>query len=353
MKSKIDPKGESMDERRAQARELAREGREAETQGALGDSLSKLEAAISLLPESDQSPLRVDVLRWLGTTHRELGQTADAEAQYRESRVLARKLGYSAGEAHALNCLAIIAQRRGDVEGAQGLYRQAARQADNAGEHQLAGMVEQNLGVLANIQGDLDGALVRYRASLRQFEEGEFHEGMSWVLNNLGMLHTDLEKYQEAEQYFQRALKIAKNRKDLHTQALLGSNLAEVYIKLEQWSDAELHVSGTLAIAEERGDPLRKADGLKFLGMIQRAHGDFALAIKTLTQSHALAQESEDVLLAAEAARELGETHAQTREFERARQFFERANDLFTELNASIDATAVQERMDQILSEAQ
>jgi len=212
VKRTIDPNSENAEAREAQARELAREGREAETQGALRDSLSKLEAAISLLPESEPSPLRVDVLRWLGTTRRELGQTAAAEFHYQESCALARQLGYEAGEAHALNCLAIIIQRRGDVEGAQGLYRQAARRANSAGEHRLAGMVEQNLGVLANIQGDLDGALVRYRASLRQFEEGEFHEGMSWVLNNLGMLHTDLEKYQEAEQYFLRALEIARDQ---------------------------------------------------------------------------------------------------------------------------------------------
>ena len=351
MKRKIDSKSESKKGRQAQARELAQEGREAETQGALGDSLSKLEAAISLLPDSEPSPLRVDVLRWLGTTHRELGQTAAAESRYQESRDLAREVGYEAGEANALNCLAIIAQRRGDVDGARGLYRQAARRADSAGEHRLAGMVEQNLGVLANIQGDLDGALVRYRASLRQFKEGDFEEGMSWVLNNLGMLHTDLGKYQEAEQHFLRGLEIARRGRDLHTQALLESNLAEVYIKLEQWSDAELHVSGTLAIAEERGDPLRRADGLKFLGMIQRAKGEFFLAAETLTQSHKLAEDSEDVLLAAEVARELGETHAQERDFERAREFFERANELFTEMNASLDATAVKERMDQVLSE--
>ena len=108
---------------------------------------------------------------------------------------------------------------------------------------------------------------------------------------------------------------------------------------------------GALTIAEERGDPLRKADGLKFLGMIQRAKGEFSLATETLTQSHKLAEESEDVLLTAEAARELGETHAQARDFERARKFFERANDLFTEMNAGLDATAVQERLDQVLLE--
>ena len=80
MKRKIDRQSESPEGRQAQAKRLAHEGREAETQGALGDSLSKLEEAISLLPDSEPSPLRVDVLRWLGTTLRELGQTAAAQS---------------------------------------------------------------------------------------------------------------------------------------------------------------------------------------------------------------------------------------------------------------------------------
>ena len=209
-------------------------------------------------------------------------------------------------------------------------------------------MVEQNLGVLANIQGDLDGALVRYRASLRQFEEGGFEEGMSWVLNNLGMLHTDLEKYEEAEQYFLSALDIARRREDLHTQALLESNLAEVYIRLERWSEAEDHVSTALAIAADRGDPLRRADGLKFLGMIQRARGDLSEACESLAHARTLAEESEDVLLSAEVFRELGETHAHKGETAVARGFFERAIERFTEVNAGLDATAVQKRLDAV-----
>ena len=93
MKHQSDSQSESAKDRQTRARKLAQEGREAETQGALGDSLAKLEAASSLLPDSEPSPLRVDVLRWLGTTRRELGQTAAAEFHYQESRALAQELG--------------------------------------------------------------------------------------------------------------------------------------------------------------------------------------------------------------------------------------------------------------------
>jgi hypothetical protein len=86
--------------------------------------------------------------------------------------------------------------------------------------------------------------------------------------------------------------------------------------------------------------------------MIQRAEGDLSGAKETLSRSHELAVQSEDALLAAEAMRELGETHAKAQEFGTAREFFQQANALFTEMNASLDASAVQERLDQMLAEA-
>ena len=348
MKGSAEAKLDSPEKRHAQAAELAQAGRKAETQGALGDSLEKLTAALAYLPESEPSSLRADILRWLGTTHRELGQTGHAAARYKQSMNIAQEIGYVGGEAHALNCLAIIAQRRGDMEEAQSLYRKAGRQAAHGGDHRLEGMVEQNLGVLANIQGDLDSALVRYRASLRAFEEGHFEAGMSWVLNNLGMLHTDLGKFAEAERHFLRGLEIAIRGNDLHTRALLESNLAEVYIGLEEWDRAEDYVQRALTIAEERGDPLRRAGALKFLGIIQRAKGHLALAELSLTTASALADESEDVLLAAELARERGETQALLGDIPEARRLFEWAAELFRSINAGLDATEVERRLAQI-----
>jgi putative nucleotidyltransferase with HDIG domain len=84
------PTSQARHEIEVRARELAQEGREAEARGALCDSLAKLEEAHRLLPEHEPTALRVDVLRWLGTTLRELGRTTGAEAYYTESRALDR-----------------------------------------------------------------------------------------------------------------------------------------------------------------------------------------------------------------------------------------------------------------------
>ena len=96
------------------------------------------------------------------------------------------------------------------------------------------------------------------------------------------------------------------------------------------------------------GDPLRRADGLKFLGIIQRAQGHLTLAEQSLTTASLLAEESEDVLLAAEVARELGETQASMGEISEAKRFLERSLELIQGLNAGLDVTEDQERLEQI-----
>jgi len=55
-----------------------------------------------------------------------------------------------------------------------------------------------------------------------------------------------------------------------------------------------------------------------------------------------------DVVRTAEVARELGETQASMGEISEARRFLERSVELFQGLNAGLDVTEVQERLEQI-----
>lgn len=121
----------------------------------------------------------------------DLGDIEGADVLYGDSVTLAAELGDVAATASALNCRAVIAQRRVRVRSAASLYARAKRLAAEAGDIRLFGMIEQNLGVLANIRGELETALQHYRAALAAFEEVRDDEAVSWVLNNLGMLQTD------------------------------------------------------------------------------------------------------------------------------------------------------------------
>jgi tetratricopeptide (TPR) repeat protein len=311
----------------------------------LADALSHYEQARELLGDADPTPLFANLLRWSGSVLRDLGELDDAEQMYSYSFAVAELTGATSGQASALNCRAVIAQRRGDLDGATALYRRAARLATEAGEIRLAGMIEQNLGVLANIRGDLDGALVRYRAALRAFQEVSDEEAVSWVLNNMGMLLTDLGLPIRAEKSFQQGLEIARRRRDRHMEGVLQANYAECLIAMKKWDDAAAALDLALAIAEEGEDQARAGEARKFFGVLEREQGRLEAAEEYLEQALEIGRLVDDPLLVAEVMRERGELRQREGRREDAARDWVAARDGFVALNALLDADHMRARI--------
>jgi tetratricopeptide (TPR) repeat protein len=331
-----------------QALELARVGRAAEKRRALREALTAYERARDTVAGLAPTPLLVNVLRWLGSVHRDLGDPAQADVCYQESLRVAELTGTVSGQAAALNCRAVIAQRKGDLDDAVRLYRRAARLAAEAGEIRLAGMIEQNLGVLANIRGDLDGALVRYRASLRAFEQVRDDEAVSWVLNNMGMLLNDLGKPERAEGLFLRGLEIARMRGDRSMEATLLTNYAEGLIARQRWADASVALESALILTREGGEPARVAETLKFYGMMERERQMYDQARRYLGEALSIAQSVHDPLLVAEIRREWGEVRYVEGDLPGAADDFTEALNGFERLAATLDANRMRARLNQL-----
>ena len=330
------------------ALELARAGRAAEKRRALREALAAYESARLTLDGYAPTPLLANILRWMGSAHRDLGDPEQADLCYQESLHVAELAAHTSGQAAALNCRAVIAQRKGDLDDAVRLYRRAARLAAEAGEIRLAGMIEQNLGVLANIRGDLDGALVRYRAALRAFEQVRDDEAVSWVLNNMGMLLNDLGKPERAEGLFLRGLEIARQRGDRAMEATLLTNHAEGLIALERWFDAATALDSALALAREGGEPARVAETLKFRGMLERDRKVYALAARWFGEALEIARSVHDPLLVAEVLREWGELRYREGDLPGAGDDWTEALNGFERLAATLDARRLRARLEQL-----
>jgi tetratricopeptide (TPR) repeat protein len=281
----------------------------------------------------------------MGSVHRDLGDTVDAERSYVESLRVAEVTGALSGQASALNCRAVMAQRRGDLNDAIALYRRAARLATEAGEMRLAGMIEQNLGVLANIRGDLDGALVRYRAALRAFQQVGDDEALSWVLNNMGMLLNDLSLSVRAEKCFMQGLDIARARRDRPMEGILLTNYAEGLIAMQRWDDAEQALAQALFIAREGADTARAAEALKFKGSLERQRGSHAAAARHLAEALTLSRSIDDPLLVAEVLREWGDLRLSEGDVSGAVTDWNEALGGFEKLAAHLDVKAVRARL--------
>ena len=332
-----------------QALELARGGRSLELQRDLVGARGRYEDAVLLLADLDPTPLLAKLLRWNGSVCRDLGEIDRADALYARSYDVSERTGATAGQASALNCRAVIAQRRGDVEEATTLYRRAARLATEAGEIRLAGMIEQNLGVLANIRGDLDGALVRYRAALRAFREVADDEAVSWVLNNMGMLLTDLGLSNRAEKCFLDGLEIAEARRDGTMEGVLRTNYAECLTALRRWDEARHNLGLGLGIARRGGDRTREGEALKLLGVLERELGNLEDAAPHLNAAVDIGSTMDDPLLVAESLRERGRLRALQGRPDDAERDWVEAHARFSALHATLDAdrtTALIESLD-------
>src|SRR6266550_5246413 len=274
--------GPRQSSRKESARGLVSRARDAERRGDTARSLGLYDDAIEALEREQDAALLADALRWKGTLHREQGETEAAYRCYTQSLIHAEKCGSISCRAHGFNCLAIIAQRRGNLAESEKLYLDAADLAAQAGDVRLLGMIEQNRGVLLNMRGNFVAAEARYSNSLEAFERANDDEAMSWVLNNLGMLYTKLGHYQRAIETFERGLALTKSRHDSLVVNVLTLNLDLVWVAIGKLDDAERACAASLESARTRGDHLTIAEALKCRARIERGRGAFDASFATL-----------------------------------------------------------------------
>src|SRR5712691_12423760 len=311
------------------ARQLVDRARDAERRGDTARSLGLYDHAIEALEREQDAALLADALRWKGTLHREQGETEAAYRCYTQSLIHAEKCGSISGRAHGFNCLAIIAQRRGNLLESEKLYTQAADLAGKAGDTRLLGMIEQNRGVLFNMRGNFVAAEARYANSLGAFERANDDEAVSWVLNNLGMLYTKLGHYQRAIETFVRGLTIAKSRHDSLVESILVLNLAQEWVGIGKLDDADRACASSLAGA------------LKCRARIERERGAFHESIATLRIGIFEAEGLEDRLLQAEMLREFGQTSRALGNSADARLAWREAAESFEDVGAQHEAAEI------------
>lgn len=317
-----------------EARRLAELARAAGLGDSPDDALDWHREALSLLGADEPTPLMADVLRWQGSVLRDRGRTSEAEPLYHESLRIATELGYEEGRAHALNCLASLAQRRGDLIATANYLTDALALADHCGETRLVGMIQQNLGITADIRGNPAAALAHYRVSLRSFEATSDLQPMVWVLNNLGVLHMKESRYDEARDTFDRALGLARARGDLMSEGILEENRAELHLILDQLDEAVEPIRRAMEVAEQRGDDVRRAAALKLRGAHHRLSNRPTEAVATLRHALTLSAVGEDALLGGEVLYQFGLALFASGDAAGARQILDAALETFERIAA-------------------
>jgi tetratricopeptide (TPR) repeat protein len=327
----------------ADARRIAEEARAIGLGDAPDEAARQYRDALSILGDTGVSSVHADVLRWHGTVLRDCGRTSDAEPLYRRSLELARRLGYQIGVAHALNCLAGLSRRRGNLRHAEHLLADAALLAEESGELQLLTMIHANRGIIADIRGDTEAAIAHHHAALSASEGANDDRQTLRILVNLSAMLGGHGSLAEADRTAARGLSLARICGDVHREGILEENRAELALARGGLDEAWGSIGRALEIAALRRDDVRTAGALKVRGAYERMSGRPHDAMDTLRHGLTLAAVGEDALLGGEVLYQFGiALHAADNET-MAREVWNAALETFERIEAPDWADRVQE----------
>lgn len=288
---------------------------------------------------------RSSVLRWMGRTFAEEGNSDVAVTLLERAVAAAGEAGDVEMEARALNGLAVIEQTLGNLDRSDELYARARDRAAAAGDEMLLAVLDQNLGTVANIRGKLEVALQSYESSRNRFKALGLSSYEAHVLNNVGMVCTDLGRWDDAERAYSAACEACAAGDEKNLLRRIEVNQAELWIARREISRARDRCERLLRDAERESNTSPwLGEVYKHYGVVCREELQFDQAEGWFTKAARVANAAHDLLLCAETAREQAELYwTQSRNTDTL-QALNSAHGWFSQLRAERDLDAIARR---------
>jgi putative nucleotidyltransferase with HDIG domain len=327
---------------------LIASAREAQLRGAWDEALAGFATALAVLTDGGDAVTRADVLRMIGTVHRDRGDLEGAREHYATSRDVASAAGRRDREAKALNALGVVEMRLGARERAAELLREARELGEAAGDERLVAMVDQNLGVLANIEGRVGAALRSYRSALEHYRRlGDEHTACG-ALVNMGMAHVDLSEWEAAERCFAEASEMAERLGDAMHIGLVELNRTELHLRRGLFEEARESCDRSLHVFHRLRSKPAIGEAYKYQGMLYRETGRPEQADTHFALALGLAETSQDRLLQAEAQLEWAVLHLAQDRTQEGILRLNRALGIFRDLEARREVLDVEQRLERL-----
>ena len=285
------------------------------------------------------------LLRWIARSY-EVDADYKAAEDCAEAAVATAELGDERNAlGHALNVLAAVRWRQGDLDHAEQLFHEALERGTSTTDPRLQVDVMTNLGTLASIRGDFREALRYYQDALAHGRLYSLLDNILIALNNLGMANMALGRHDAADDAFTEALTIANALGGLSTRIQLEVNSAALQIEKRDFVEAKRRCDRAMALAEHLDDARANGEAEKVYGIIARETGDLAGAEEHLTGARAMAAASNDLALEGDTNRELAELYQRLGRNRETLQALNRAHSCFTQLRARHELADVGRRM--------
>jgi diguanylate cyclase (GGDEF)-like protein/putative nucleotidyltransferase with HDIG domain len=285
------------------------------------------------------------LLRWIARTY-EVDADYQAAEDCAEAAVATAELGEERNAlGHALNVLAAVRWRQGDLDHAQQLFHEALERGTSTTDPRLQVDVMTNLGSLASIRGDFREALRYYQDALAHGRLYGLLDNVVVTLEGLGLANMALGRVDAADAAFTEALTIANALGGLSFRISLEVNCAALQVEKRDFAEAKRRCDRAMALAEHLDDARANGEAEKVYGIIARETGDLAGAEMHLTKARSMAASSNNLALEGDANRELAELFGRVGRNRETLQALNRAHACFTQLRARHELADVGRRM--------
>jgi DNA-binding SARP family transcriptional activator/Tfp pilus assembly protein PilF len=243
--------------------------------------------------------------------HGMTGLYREAEDAAREAAAIYQEIGDKQGQATCLNNMGLVCRNTGRYAEALQHHREALALRLEIGHRQGQAICLYSVGLVYMAMGQYREALDYFKHAFDAYQQTGDRRGQASCLNSFGIIHYNLGQYPEAQQAYRQAFEFWQALGELRGQADCLHNLGLLLDILELDNEALEQQQRALDKSEEAGYALGQAACLSGIARIHRKRGQYAEALELYRQARELfvkigASDRQIAILAAEAMAYLG-----------------------------------------------
>ncbi len=253
---------------------------------------TEIEHQLAEARSSSDEARQVALLARLGQAHLDQNDWSRAQAAYQQALQVAESAVERVGRvltADVLDMLALITERKGDLEAAFAHASRGVEVAQRSGENSLLGRLQTRLGDAKLASGEAAPAVEAYSRAVEALRSTGDWLAIGLTMGKLGNAYLALGNWQEALQVLEPALAIFRKEGRQDQECLVLAKMGIAYGRLQRWLTAQDYHQQALALATERSDRRLEADELAEIAEICLLQNDRARALLHFRQALHLA----------------------------------------------------------------
>lgn len=307
-------------------------GRALLSQGDYDGAEDRFTQALTNAQSNELVRLEADSLRNLGIVDERLGKGPSAIDYFERSLSLYQQIGDRRGEGQTLNQLGNILLLQGDYRGGKQYYEQFLGISREIGDRWGEGQVVRNIADIFFSTYDYRGASKYFEEALQITREIGNRTIESSALVGMGNIYLEQAEFTKAKTLFEQSLNIAREIGNKPWEAKTLSQIGLYFHLQGDYVRAQSYYEQSLEIYRLLGNRLSQGRVLADLSLLYHHLGDDRTARETSESALAIAEDLNHPRFLARSLMQLARAQAGLGQAEEALNSYQRARELFLEL---------------------